>query len=83
MKLVTGPAPPAGKVAITNIALDQANGTPTIVFNAQVGVTYFVFASDDLVSREEIDDLTAEKPDQDYTETGVSSSERFYRVEEE
>ena len=68
-------------VVITSIVRDHDAGTVTIEWDAEIGTTYFVYGSDDLVNfDEELTDETAAATTLSFTETGVTAASRFYRV---
>lgn len=78
-----GIAPPAGPPVITSFTYDANAQSATIIFDAQIGTQYYLFASEDLVNWQEVSDEVASSASQSFTETGVSSSKRFYYVSTE
>lgn len=79
-RFVNGTPPPATSLAITGFEHDADADTSTIHWSAQPGQNYYVYGSDDLVSWLELSDNVAASDEESYTETGVTSSRRYYIV---
>ncbi len=75
--------PPSGPPVITTISYDPSAQSVTLNFEAQIGITYLIFASNNLLDWEEISDQTATSSSETFTETGVSAPKRFYQISAE
>ncbi|MDB4769782.1 hypothetical protein OAG33_01040, partial [bacterium] len=68
---------------IQSIVRDVNAQTVKLEWNAEVGRTYIIFASNDLTSFEdEVTDVTASSTTESFTVTGVTAERRFYQLVE-
>lgn len=68
-------------IPITHFAYDKSAKSVTIDFPAVIGTGYLLFGSDDLEEWEELDDITADVVEGNFTLTGVTTTHQYYRIE--
>ena len=79
-----GSTAPAGKLTITDLKFDAAEGAATITWTSKPGRIYAVDSSTDLITWGELDDgIEADDTISSFTETDLASgASRYYRVRE-
>jgi len=80
VRFANGTPSPAGPPVISSFNYDPSAQIVTFSFSAQVGSTYGIEASEDLLDWGEIEALTATSESQSVTVSNVSNPQRFYRV---
>ena len=80
VRFVNGPPPPVEPVRIISYTWDPDALIFSFDYLAQVGVTYSIQSSNDLINWLEEEDPQAMNPIETFTETDVTEPRRFYRV---